>query len=63
MTPKILKLIILTESTVIALGVLAVMLIRDYRSGVLNLSDPVKAVLQSHKTEQNTVEMKGGKNV
>jgi len=47
MTPKILKLIILTESTVIALGTLFVMLIRDYRSGVLDLSDPVKAVLQS----------------
>ena len=47
MTPKILKLIILTESTVIVLGALSVMLIRDYRSGVLDLSDPVKVVLQS----------------
>lgn len=47
MTLKILKFIILTESTVIALGVLAVMLIQDYRSGVLDISDPVKAVFQA----------------
>ena len=47
MTHKSLKLIILTESTVIALGVLAVMLVRDYRSGVLDVSDHVKVVIQS----------------
>lgn len=47
MTTKIFKIIVLAETTVIALGALSLMLIRDYRSGLLDLSDPIKATLQA----------------
>ncbi len=47
MTNKFLIIIILFESIIIALGILAVMLVQDYRSGILDISDPVKAVFQA----------------
>ncbi len=47
MNKEVYKAIILIESIMIALGILSVMLIRDYRSGILDISDPVKAVFQA----------------